>query len=166
MVDETILVNTYACSMRSALGTIKIECTDKGLTNIAFYDEDFEEHSHSILNDASNQINDYLFGSRRSFDLPLDLKGTEFQKSAWSKLLEVHYGDTKSYAEQAQALGDPKSVRAVASANAANPVMIVVPCHRIIGSSGKLTGYAGGIARKRWLLQHEAKHSGFGGLFA
>jgi methylated-DNA-[protein]-cysteine S-methyltransferase len=102
------------------------------------------------------QLADYFAGCRREFDLPLDLAGTEFQRRAWLALTQIPYGETRTYAEQAQLLGLAHGARAVGSANARNPVPIVIPCHRLVGSTGKLTGYAGGLDRKERLLRFEA----------
>ena len=104
---------------------------------------------------AVRQLREYFAGTRRKFAVPLDLDGTEFQQRAWAAMCGIRYGHTLSYAQQAKAIGKPKAVRAVGSANGANPVPIIVPCHRVIGSDGALTGYAGGLARKRALLQLE-----------
>lgn len=101
------------------------------------------------------QLDDYFAGVRREFDLPIAPHGTAFQLSAWAALRDIPYGETRSYAQQAAAIGRPSAVRAVGAANGRNPVSIVVPCHRVVGSAGSLTGYGGGLAAKRWLLAHE-----------
>ena len=106
------------------------------------------------------QIREYFEGSRQEFDIRLHTPGTEFQNSVWEILKDIPYGETRSYKKQAQILGKPEAVRAVASANGMNRVAIIIPCHRVIGEDGNLTGYAGGLARKKWLLDHERKHSG------
>lgn len=103
----------------------------------------------------NEQLTAYFKGKRKNFDLPLDLPGTEFQKKVWDQLLTIPFGSTRSYAEQAIAIGNPKAVRAVARANGDNRLSIIIPCHRVIGSDGKLTGYGGGLWRKEWLLAHE-----------
>ncbi len=108
-----------------------------------------------ILADAVLQLTEYFAGERRDFDLPLDPVGTEFQHQAWKVLREIPYGTTISYGEQARRLGDPNKSRAVGAANGRNPISIIVPCHRVIGSTGKLTGFAAGVETKAWLLQHE-----------
>jgi methylated-DNA-[protein]-cysteine S-methyltransferase len=109
----------------------------------------------SVLQEAVSQLDDYFEGKRSSFDFKLNPKGTEFQQKVWKALLEIPYGKTRTYLEQSKILGDVKAIRAVASANGKNPLWIVVPCHRVIGSDGSLTGYAGGLWRKKWLLEHE-----------
>jgi len=108
-----------------------------------------------ILQEAASQIKEYFEGKRTDFDFKLNPKGTEFQQKVWKALLEIPFGKTMSYLELSKKLGDVKAIRAVASANGKNPLWIVVPCHRVIGTDGLLTGYAGGLWRKKWLLEHE-----------
>ena len=110
---------------------------------------------HDSVNDAITQLQEYCDGSRRDFDLPLDLQGTEFQVAAWRALADIPYGHTASYGQQAASIGRPKAVRAIGGANGRNPVAIVLPCHRIVGADGSLTGFGGGIEVKKWLLDHE-----------
>lgn len=112
-----------------------------------------------VLRAASDQLGEYFAGARREFDLPLDPQGTAFQVAAWAELRRIPYGGTISYGEQARRLGDPKKARAVGAANGRNPLSIVVPCHRVVGADGSLTGFAGGVEAKRWLLRHEQAHS-------
>jgi methylated-DNA-[protein]-cysteine S-methyltransferase len=107
------------------------------------------------LQDCVKQLEDYFMGKRNSFNLKLNPKGTLFQKKVWEELLNIPFNKTRTYLEQSKALGDVKAIRAVASANGKNPIWIIIPCHRVIGSDGSLTGYAGGIWRKKWLLAHE-----------
>ncbi|MRI00982.1 methylated-DNA--[protein]-cysteine S-methyltransferase [Kriegella sp. EG-1] len=109
-----------------------------------------------ILEDAVYQLNEYFEGKREYFDLELNLQGTDFQKKVWQALSDIPFGKTKSYLELSKTLGDVKAIRAVAAANGKNPLWIIVPCHRVIGSDGSLTGYAGGLYRKKWLLEHES----------
>lgn len=140
----------------SPIGLVEISCSPAGMTGLNFV----EAPGHPVaavpfLAQAVEQIAAYFAGALRVFDLPLDLRGTEFQRRVWAQLLTVPYGQTASYLDIALALGDPKSIRAVGAANGRNPVSIVVPCHRIIGSDGKLIGYGGGLWRKEWLLRHE-----------
>ncbi|RPI76326.1 MAG: methylated-DNA--[protein]-cysteine S-methyltransferase [Desulfobacteraceae bacterium] len=104
------------------------------------------------------QLKEYFRGQRKEFDLPLNLRGTPFQKKAWRTLLKVPYGQTCSYRDLAIAVGKPKATRAIGGANHRNPIPIIVPCHRVIGAKGALTGYGGGLWRKQWLLEHEKKH--------
>ncbi|MBI1225245.1 MAG: methylated-DNA--[protein]-cysteine S-methyltransferase [Bacteroidetes bacterium] len=110
---------------------------------------------HSFFSMLNEQLNDYFDGKRKDFGLPLDLTGTAFQQQVWTELLQIPYGKTRSYKEQATNIGNPKAVRAVARANGDNRISIIIPCHRVIGSDGELTGYGGGLWRKKWLLEHE-----------
>lgn len=112
----------------------------------------------TLIKEAYQQLREYLKGERREFDLPLKLCGTDFQKWVWKALCEIPYGETRSYKQIAEAIGNPKAVRAVGMANHRNPLLIVVPCHRVIGADGKLVGYAAGIDKKAFLLQLEAKY--------
>jgi methylated-DNA-[protein]-cysteine S-methyltransferase len=105
---------------------------------------------------ARDQLDEYFAGARHEFDIELDLRGSAFQRAVWDALLEIPYGETRSYGEIARRIGRPDRARAVGAANGSNPVSIVVPCHRVIGADGSLTGYGGGLERKRWLLEHEA----------
>lgn len=107
------------------------------------------------LLETARQLEEYFTGSRREFELPLEMEGTEFQKRAWRNLLTIPYGETRSYGDQAKLIGNPNASRAVGLANGRNPIPIVVPCHRVIGANGALTGFGGGLDRKRWLLAHE-----------
>ncbi len=118
-------------------------------------------HPHFML--LEQQIGEYFGGTRREFDLPLHLLGTPFQKSVWQGLLNIPYGETRSYKQQSIFLGDEKAIRAVAGANGQNGIAIIIPCHRVIGEDGSLTGYGGGLQRKKWLLAHERKYSGIAG---
>jgi methylated-DNA-[protein]-cysteine S-methyltransferase len=115
-----------------------------------------------VLARARAQLQEYLAGDRTTFDLPLRLEGTPFQRAVWAALLEIPFGETRSYGEIARTLGRPAAVRAVGAANGRNPLAIVVPCHRVIGADGALAGYAGGLHRKRWLLAHEVARAGAG----
>lgn len=109
------------------------------------------------LPEARRQLEEYFKGGRREFDLPLRLAGTDFQQRAWRHLMQIPYGETRSYGEQARGIGNPNASRAVGLANGRNPIPIVVPCHRVIGADGSLTGFGGGLERKRWLLAHERR---------
>lgn len=113
--------------------------------------------SHPVVSAALGQLDGYFAGTLTGFDLPLDLHGTEFQVAAWRALAKVRYGRTASYAEQAASIGRPTATRAIGAANGRNPVAIVLPCHRIVGADGSLTGFAGGLQVKRWLLDHEQR---------
>lgn len=111
--------------------------------------------SNKHINELKNQLAEYFDGKRKQFDIPLKIFGTEFQKKAWDALIGIPYGKTRSYKKQAEIIGHPKAVRAVGTANGCNRIAIVIPCHRVIGEDGKLTGYGGGLWRKQWLLNHE-----------
>jgi len=115
------------------------------------------DKNHPILKETARQLGEYFAGERTTFDLPLDLIGSEFQRSVWKLLQEIPFGQTISYGEQSRRLGNTKAVRAVAGANGRNPISIIVPCHRVIGSDGSLTGFGGGLNCKRWLLEHESR---------
>jgi methylated-DNA-[protein]-cysteine S-methyltransferase len=110
------------------------------------------------LSAALRQLGEYFAGTRREFDLPLRMRGTEFQQRVWRELTEIPYGQTWSYGELAKRIDNPSASRAVGLANGRNPISILVPCHRVIGADGSLTGYGGGLERKRWLLAHEGLH--------
>jgi len=116
---------------------------------------DFKHGSNTIIKQTQMQLQEYFAGKRTEFDLPLSFSGTEFQQQTWRALLTIPYGETRSYSEQAHLIGNPRAVRAVGRTNGLNPIGIVVPCHRVIGKSGKLTGYAGGLDKKRFLLDLE-----------
>ncbi|MCB0116229.1 MAG: methylated-DNA--[protein]-cysteine S-methyltransferase [Caldilineaceae bacterium] len=140
----------------SPIGLIEIGGTETALTSLYFVDAPRQEVTSSpVLEDAMRQLDEYFRHLRQDFDLPLDLHGTEFQRSVWRQLLTVGYGATVAYLDIANALGNPKAIRAVGAANGQNPISVIVPCHRIIGSNGKLVGYGGGLWRKEWLLKHE-----------
>ena len=148
---ETVYIN-------SPLGITRIIGDEAGIAVISVSDVGTNEVSPEIpkvLKDAVSQLQEYFDGKRTDFDLKLNPQGTEFQQKVWTSLLEIPYGKTVSYMDQTKKLGDVKAIRAVASANGKNPLWIVVPCHRVIGTNGSLTGYAGEIWRKKWLLEHE-----------
>ena len=117
-----------------------------------------EDASAPPLPEAVRQLREYFAGTRREFDLPLRLQGTEFQQRVWHALTEIPYGETWSYGQLARRIGNKNASRAVGLANGSNPISILVPCHRVIGADGSLTGYGGGLERKRWLLAHEGLH--------
>jgi methylated-DNA-[protein]-cysteine S-methyltransferase len=148
----------------SALGPMTLAATDQGLAGVWFDDQRHrpddagwpEQPDHPVLREAVRQIRQYMAGERHDFDLPLDLRGgTPFQQSVWQALLQIPSGSTTSYGVIGQRLGKPKAVRAVGAAVGRNPVSIIVPCHRVMGSDGSLTGYAGGLHRKQALLTIE-----------
>ncbi len=146
---------------RSPIGTLEIVGTEKGISELRFIRQMSRRKGrpHPLLKEAVIQLDEYFRGRRKDFSLRLHLQGTEFQKQVWRELLRIPYGRTTSYGKVAAALGRPGSARAVGQANHRNPVVIVVPCHRIVGGDGRLVGYGGGLWRKEWLLAHEKKHS-------
>ncbi|MFC5047563.1 methylated-DNA--[protein]-cysteine S-methyltransferase [Aquimarina hainanensis] len=148
----------HSIVIETPLGKAIISGDDMGVCEITVTKETDIEQSAAIpscLQEAADQLSAYFEGKRTTFDLELNPKGTVFQKKVWKMLLEIPYGKTWSYMDMAKKMGDPKTIRAVATANGKNPLWIVVPCHRVIGSDGSLTGYAGGLWRKKWLLDHE-----------
>ncbi len=142
---------------KTPIGTAKIVGNENGISAVTVVDDDVETSAEmpEILKDCVQQLEEYFNGTRKEFTLKLNPQGTDFQKKVWGELLKVPFGKTRTYLEQSKKLGDVKAIRAVASANGKNPIWIIIPCHRIIGSDGSLTGYAGGIWRKKWLLEHE-----------
>jgi methylated-DNA-[protein]-cysteine S-methyltransferase len=146
---ETVFIKT-------PIGIAKITGDEIGISLISISDEGaVSAKIPIILQEAIFQLNDYFNGKRTDFTFKLNPSGTEFQQKVWKGLLEIPFGKTMSYLELSKKLGDVKAIRAVASANGKNPLWIVVPCHRVIGTDGSLTGYAGGLWRKKWLLEHE-----------
>ena len=144
-------------NLKTPLGTAVISGDENGISSISVCDEEREISGviHEALQEAYQQIQDYFNGERIDFTFKINPSGTEFQKKVWQGLLEIPFGKTMSYQELSIQLGDVKAIRAVASANGKNPLWIVIPCHRVIGTDGSLTGYAGGLWRKKWLLEHE-----------
>jgi methylated-DNA-[protein]-cysteine S-methyltransferase len=142
--------------IKTPLGITKIIGDENGISVISVSDEgDVSIKIPAVLQEAVSQINDYFEGKRNIFTIKLNPSGTEFQQKVWRGLLEIPFGKTMSYLELSKKLGDVKAIRAVASANGKNPLWIVIPCHRVIGTDGSLTGYAGGLWRKKWLLELE-----------
>ena len=141
--------------------TLHLAASDAGLCRLSFDPIAGlnRDDRHPILHETAAQLERYFRGALREFDVPLDLQGTEFQKRVWSALLEIPYGETRSYSDLARRLGKPNATRAVGAANGANPIAIIVPCHRVIASNGSLWGYGGGLERKRFLLDLEASTS-------
>jgi len=140
----------------SPIGLVEIGGTPEGITSLLFVEERRPEiTTNEMCEEAARQISEYFAGTRQEFDLPVQLSGTEFQRQVWQELRSISFGQTVSYGDLARAIGKPSAVRAVGAANGDNPVSIIVPCHRVIGSDGGLTGYGGGLPRKQWLLKHE-----------
>jgi methylated-DNA-[protein]-cysteine S-methyltransferase len=153
-------------TMASPVGTLTLVATDHGLAAVLWENDRpgrvplevaAEDRTHPVLVEAQRQLEEYFAGRRTVFELKLDLEGTPFQRQVWAALLTIPFGETRSYAEIATQLGNPRAVRAVGAANGRNPVSIVAPCHRVIGSTGKLTGFAGGLDAKARLLELERR---------
>ena len=154
----------WHATIDSPIGPLGLVATDQGLRAVSWRGEEtsvelppdmLDGSDHPVLARAAAQLHEYFRGDRTSFDLPLDLRGTEFQQAAWRALGDIPYGSTRSYGEQAALIGRPKAVRAVGQANGRNPVPIVLPCHRVIGANGSLVGFGGGLDTKTLLLEHE-----------
>lgn len=152
-------------TMRSPVGELRIVASDEGLVAILWENDSpsrvamngiHEDRNQMLLIEAKRQLAQYFGRERTAFSLPLDFRGTDFQKRVWSELLAIPYGETRSYADIAKRVGNAKACRAVGAANGRNPISIVAPCHRVVGSTGKLTGFAGGLRAKEFLLQLEA----------
>jgi methylated-DNA-[protein]-cysteine S-methyltransferase len=145
---------------QSELGPIKIKGTEDGVAFVGFVEEMPTEHQeiHPCLKECVKQLDEYFNGKRKEFSVKLQPQGTKFQKQVWKQLMEIPFGETASYKDIAVAMGNGKAVRAVGNANGCNDIVIIIPCHRIIGSDGTLVGYGSGLDKKEWLLNHEAKH--------
>ena len=147
-----------SCIIKSPLGYTKIQGNRHGISSVSVLDSE-EKETQTIpvdLQDCALQLYEYFEGKRTLFNLKLNPKGTDFQKQVWQELQKIPFGKTVTYLELSKRLGDVKAIRAVASANGKNPIWIIIPCHRVIGSDGSLIGYAGGLNRKQWLLEHES----------
>jgi methylated-DNA-[protein]-cysteine S-methyltransferase len=146
----------------SPVGNLKIQCTANEVLLIHFVEEiGLENDASPLLGKCIKQLEEYFEGKRKDFDLPLGQQGSPFQQNVWRHLEKIPFGKTISYLQLSKQIGDVKAVRAIAAANGKNNLAIVIPCHRVIGSDSKLVGYAGGLWRKKWLLEHETKiHSG------
>jgi methylated-DNA-[protein]-cysteine S-methyltransferase len=150
----------YQTSFNSPVGCLILKSNGQAITVVSFSEIDLqEENTCEVLESCKAQLDDYFSGKSLSFDLPLSPEGTEFQQKVWAELLKIPYGETITYMDMAIRLGDPKCIRAAGTANGKNPIAIIIPCHRVIGAGNKLTGYAGGIWRKKILLELEIKHN-------
>jgi methylated-DNA-[protein]-cysteine S-methyltransferase len=150
----------YHLKFMSPLGMLTLTSDGLSVTKVSFSENNTEvSNSCSILDSCQKQLMDYFSGKLNSFDLPMNPEGTAFQQKVWAELIKIPYGETITYMELAVRLGDPKAIRAVGTANGRNPIAILIPCHRVIGAGNKLTGYAGGIWRKKLLLELEMKHN-------
>ncbi len=159
-------MTTLLCStLESPVGTLRLIGSNAGLRAILWptervgrvhFDEEIIEGDHFVLDETAEQLLSYIAGDRHEFDLLLDPIGTDFQREVWMGLQKIPYGQTQTYGDLADALARPGAARAVGAATGRNPISIVIPCHRLVGSNGALTGFAGGIETKRWLLDHES----------
>ena len=157
----------YRTTHETPVGYLTLVASDAGLrailwprlspTRAGIQPRPHRDPNHPVLQRTAAQLDQYFAGTRTAFDIPLDLQGTRFQLAAWRSLAEIPFGTTTSYGRQAAALGIPTAARALGAANGANPVCIVLPCHRVIGADGSLTGFGGGLPVKQWLLDHEAR---------
>jgi methylated-DNA-[protein]-cysteine S-methyltransferase len=161
---QTPTMTCYYTTRKSPVGSLTLVATDKGLAAILWEDDNpkrvplqalVENKMHPVLVAAQRELDEYFAGERRSFSVALAPVGTVFQNQVWRMLAEIPFGETRSYGEIAKSMGNPRAVRAVGAANGRNPLSIIVPCHRVIGASGKLTGFAGGLERKKFLLTLE-----------
>ncbi len=155
--------NKYISYLKSPIGQIKLTADGSSVNSILFVFNDTEreeENINSVLTQCKKEFSEYFSGKRKEFEVPISQAGTGFQQRVWNELLKIPYGETVSYNFIAESLGDRKSIRAVGASNGKNQISIIVPCHRVIGSDGSLTGYAGGLWRKKWLLNHEKEFSG------
>lgn len=154
--------------MQSPVGTLTLVARGDSLAAVLWEQERenrvrlgelHRDDGHPTLREAARQLNEYFAGSRRGFELPLDFVGTDFQRQVWAALLTIPFGQTRSYSDIARQIGNPSAVRAVGAANGRNPISIIAPCHRVIGASGSLTGFAGGLQAKQYLLALEGRQS-------
>jgi len=156
-------MKTIACTYSAPFGTLRLDACDDELVALWLPNAeppDVPLGSSRVLARAAKQLDEYFAGKRREFDLPIAPRGTGFQQRVWRALCAIPFGATRSYGELARAIGRPAASRAVGAANGKNPIAIIVPCHRVIGANGTLTGYGGGLPTKSWLLAHERRHAG------
>lgn len=151
-------MNLQTTYYKTPIGTAKIVGDQDGIQSVSVLDDEVEisKNIPNCLQECVTQLDEYFKGKREEFNLKLNPQGTDFQQNVWKELLNISFGKSRTYLEQTKQIGDVKAIRAVASANGKNPIWIIIPCHRVIGSDGSLTGYAGGVWRKKWLLEHES----------
>jgi methylated-DNA-[protein]-cysteine S-methyltransferase len=156
--------STNTAYYQTPVGVVRIIAKDGFISSISIRDEEveIEPTDDPLLLKTMQQLDEYFTGERKYFDLPIKQQGTSFQQEVWEQLLTIDYGKTITYGQQSKIMNNPLGIRAIASANGKNHLWIVVPCHRVIGADGSLTGYAGGLWRKKWLLEHEARTMGIG----
>lgn len=157
IIKSQLDLNSMITYYQSPIGFLEIRGTAENITAVNFVDSETKQSDQvsTLLAGCVQQLDEYFHHKRWEFDLPLSPQGTSFQQSVWDELRKIPYGLTVSYLEIGKRIGNPKAVRAIGSANGANPIPILIPCHRVIGANGKLVGYGGGIWRKEWLLKHE-----------
>jgi methylated-DNA-[protein]-cysteine S-methyltransferase len=155
----------FRTTLDSPVGTLSLVATDRALVALVWrtaslsrvsFEDAVEDPDHPVLRETARQLREYFVGTRREFEIELDFRGTDFQRSVWAALLRIPYGETRSYGQIAEQIGNPTAVRAVGAANGRNPISIIAPCHRVIGMSGDLTGFGGGLDAKAYLLSLEA----------
>lgn len=153
---------THQSYLDSPLGPVLITADEVAIHAVSIRDsrQTIEDSETPLIRQCKQQLQEYFDGKRKVFDLPLAPEGTPFQQKVWQQLTTIPYGQTITYMQLAKALGDPKCIRAAGTANGKNKLWIIVPCHRVVGTDGKLVGYAGGLHRKKWLLDHESRMSG------
>ncbi|QHS56765.1 methylated-DNA--[protein]-cysteine S-methyltransferase [Mucilaginibacter sp. 14171R-50] len=155
----------YQVYHRTPVGIALITADDTHITKVSIRDEEGLQETGTdspLLKEAMKQLDEYFAGDRKEFDLPLNQPGSAFQQQVWQQLLKIPYGSTITYGQQSTLKNNPLAIRAIAASNGKNNLWIIVPCHRVVGSNGSLTGYAGGLWRKQWLLDHEARVMGKG----
>ena len=150
-------MQTYRACHHSEIGPLEVVGNQKGILTVTFGADEFETDRNlpALMAECLRQLTEYFKGRRQKFSIPLVLEGTDFQKAVWRQLQKIPFGQTASYGDIARAVGSPRAFRAVGNANNKNPIPLIIPCHRVIGSDGKLVGFGGGIWRKEWLLEHE-----------
>jgi O-6-methylguanine DNA methyltransferase len=160
------MLKTYFDTIKTPLGKMMIKSSRTGLILVNFISENevinpLDLKSNKIIRDAKRQLKEYFKGKRSVFDLPMDIIGTEFQMSVWHEISKIPFGKTTTYSKLAWLMGNNKFARAVGTTTGKNPLWIIIPCHRVVGKNGALIGYAGGLWRKQWLLEHETKNNLF-----
>ena len=163
-MNSTHDATLFSTTIDSPVGELSLVASDRALVALVWRREAHrgafhnatEQPEHEVLRETTRQLREYFSGKRRQFDLELDFRGTDFQRSVWSTLLTIPYGETRTYGQIAEAIGNPTAVRAVGAANGRNPISIIAPCHRVIGMNGDLTGFGGGLDAKAFLLTLEA----------
>lgn len=149
----------YISFYDSPIGLIKIVANEEAIVALDFVYKRSKESENDVIRQCKIQLDEYFKGIRKEFDVNIEINGTDFQKKVWQELKRIPYGQVRSYKDIAVAIGNEKAVRAVGGANNKNKIAIIIPCHRVVGKDGSLTGYAGGLWRKKWLLEHEERNS-------